>query len=334
MIGYQMLRRLMKKLLIFTALFFYLAQIGFSQTCCSGGVPLSAGLGLANEEEKTLQLQLHYDLNVLQILKTGTEVIEDDSRTRRTHSVLLQSAYNISKRFAAEVLFSWVQQDRLIQQFGDENLSRTSGLGDAALLLKFQIFSSPQEHTQLNIAVGSKVPLGPADLQQENGLSINADLQPGSGAWDGILWGQLIHKPRARPSMSFNATTVYSLKGSNHAYLGQQSYRFGNELQLMIGLSDRFFIGNSIIDPSLSIRYRSVKQDRLNQQSLPSTGGQWIFLNPGFSYWLSPSYALQTRFELPLYAKLTGTQLSPSYRLTIGLFAKISLAKNSLPLLH
>ena len=69
------------------------------QTCCSGGVPVSSNLGLPSEGKNTLQFSLNYDLNVLETLKSGTEVLEDDSRSRRTHSILFQAGYSITERF-------------------------------------------------------------------------------------------------------------------------------------------------------------------------------------------------------------------------------------------
>jgi len=39
-------------------------QTTFSQTCCSGGVPLSSNLGLPASDKGVLQLSLSYDLNV------------------------------------------------------------------------------------------------------------------------------------------------------------------------------------------------------------------------------------------------------------------------------
>lgn len=302
-------------------------QLSFGQTCCSGGVPISSNLGLPPEDNKTLQFNLNYDLNVLQTLKTGKEVLDDDSRTRRTYSTLLQTGYSFTERFSFDALFSWVRQERSIQQFGNEDVTSTKGFGDAILLLKYRLFSSEQGQTVVSGAVGVKAPLGASDLRRDDGLSIIADLQPGSGAWDGIAWAQLVQVLGFRPSMSFSATAVYGLKGKNKDYLGSQVYQFGQELQLTGGISDRLFIGKSIFDPSISLRFRQVQPDRLDSVDLPSTGGNWLFLRPGLGFWLSPNHAFSAQIELPLLANIKGTQVSPTYRINIGFFTKINFQK-------
>ena len=37
---------------------------GFSQTCCSGGVPLSGNIGFKGAARGTLQMELSYDLSI------------------------------------------------------------------------------------------------------------------------------------------------------------------------------------------------------------------------------------------------------------------------------
>lgn len=302
-------------------------DVGLGQTCCSGGVPLSSNLGLPPEEGKTLQLNLNYDLNVLQTLKTGTTELDDDSRTRRTHSALLQAGYSFSERISMDALFTWVRQERSIKQFGNEDFTATNGIGDAVFLFKYKLFSTTQNQTVVMGALGVKAPLGASGLRRDDGLSINADLQPGSGAWDGIGWAQVVHSLGFRRSMSVSATTVYGLKGKNTDYLGRQTYQFGNEVQLAAAVADRLFIGKMLLDPSLSLRFRHVRPDRFNEVGVPSTGGKWLFINPGLSYWFSPDHALNARVEVPLFADITGTQVTPTYRVNIGFFAKINRNK-------
>lgn len=299
------------------------------QTCCSGGVPLSSNLGLPPAEAKTLQLSMSYDLNVLETLKTGTTVLDDDSRTRKTISYLAEIGYSFNRRFSVDVLFSFVRQERIINQFGREDFDFTEGIGDLVVLAKYTLLSTTDQNTNLTIAAGAKLPTGRSDMRDTRGLTLNADLQPGSGAWDGILWGQFSHNISFRPSMSFSVVSTYGLRGVNNSYLGSQAYQFGNELQLIGGLSDRIFWGNSLLDPALMFRYRQVAPDKQNGQTVPSTGGEWLFINPGVTYWLNKNMSVNGNVELPLIANITGTQVSPSYRLNFGLYYSIPIKDNN-----
>ncbi len=128
---------------------------------------------------------------------------------------------------------------------------------------------------------------------------------------------------------AFSSTAIFSYKGKNNQYLGEQAYQFGNELQLIIGANDNFLIGKKIINTSLSIRYRKALSDRFNDVTMPSTGGQWIFLAPSLGFNFSQKIALNATFEIPIFSEVEGTQLSPTYRINVGAFFKIN-KKNEL----
>ncbi len=305
------------------------AQVTLSQTCCSGGVPVSSNLGLPPSEGKTLQLSLVYDLNVLETLKSGSRTLEDDSRSRKTHSAIFQFGYSFSDRWAIDAFFSWVRQERTINQFGNTDFTFTEGIGDAVLLLKYKILALNDNYTTLFGGVGTKLPTGKSDLADPRGITLNADLQPGSGATDAILWAQFSHVMDFRPSMNLSVTSIYSFKGKNNDYLGSQVYQFGRELLVQAGLSDRLNIGKSLVDPSLNFVYRNAQPDENNGEDLPSTGGQWVFINPGVSYWISGNLSFNANVNLPLVARITGTQVTPTYRINTGLFYRIPFSKRA-----
>ena len=64
-----------------------------AQTCCSGGVPLSSGLGMPQSAKGTWQLSLNYDINVLKTLKENGDNIDDHTRQRITQSLLFQTSH-------------------------------------------------------------------------------------------------------------------------------------------------------------------------------------------------------------------------------------------------
>jgi len=303
----------------------------FSQTCCSGGVPVASNLGLPPSESGAIQVSLSYDLNVLETLKTGKETLEDDSRSRKTHSGLLELGYSISDRFSVDALFSFIQQERVISQFGSQNVSNTKGIGDAVILFKYKLFATTDNTTVLQIGGGPKAPLGASDKKNEQGLTLNADLQPGSGAWDFISWTQFSKVLAFRPSMSLNAMAIHSFKGTNSDYLGSQAYQFGQEIQIALGISDRLYIGNNIIDPAITLRYRQQNPDVLEDFDIPSTGGNWLFLTPSVSYWFTPNTSFEVAMTLPIISNITGTQVTPTYRFRTGVFYRIPSKKTVNP---
>lgn len=309
-------------------IFIFLLFAGFqvkAQTCCSGGVPLSNNLGLPNEGRGVLVLGVNYDHNNLNTLNAGSQKLDDDSRKRITNSVLLNLGYSFTDNFSAETLFTWVNQTRTISQFGNENLTETSGVGDAVFLVKYAIPSVLGASSQINLGLGTKAPLGKSDIATNQGIQLTADLQPGSGAWDGLGWVSLSKGVGFRQSATVSASFTYRLTGKNDSYLNDSSvYEFGDALQANLGYTDQFLLFNTIINPGLIFKYRKSGIDKINNSNIPNTGGEWVFIRPEVSVQLSPSIALQARLELPIYSNVDGTQLTPTTRFTTGLSFKLN----------
>jgi hypothetical protein len=302
----------------------------YSQTCCSGGVPISGNLGLPPGNTGTWQFSLSYDFNVLKTLMEGSEVLDDQSRERITQSILFQTGYSISNRFSADIFFSYVKQERTINQFGRTDFTSTNGIGDAAILFKYNLTKSTSKRTFFTIAAGPKMPTGRSDFTREDGIPLNADLQPGSGSWDGLFWANGIYKFSCRPTFNVSSTLIFSIKGKNNNYLGDNTYQFGNEIQALVAVNDNFIVGNKILDTSINLRYRKALSDRFNETNMPSTGGQWLFLAPALAYNVSQKFAVNVLFEIPVYSEVEGTQLSPTYRVNVGAFFKINQKNNLL----
>jgi hypothetical protein len=284
------------------------------QTCCSGGVPLSSNLGFGITQAGNWQFSVNYDINVLNTLKDGTIKLDDNTRKRTTLSTLGQIGYTFSNRFSADIFFSYVTQKRLLTPKDQPaNNSITSGFGDVVILPKIRLYKNYQA------GIGIKAPVGATELRNDQGLVLSPDLQPGSGAWDLIYWLNGTQPLGFRPSMSLIGTISLRATGTNNTYLGDQTYTFGDEILATVAIADKFVLGSFIIDPSLGFKYRHVKPDVKNGGVLPSTGGEWVFVNPGLLFQITPQTTLQANIELPLYANLEGTQVTPTYRINFGL---------------
>jgi len=85
-----------------------------AQTCCSGGVPLSGNMGFMAAARGTLQMEMSYDVNYLNRLLMGSELVLEENRTRLTQSILLKAGYSQTDHLAVDALFSYVHQSRSI----------------------------------------------------------------------------------------------------------------------------------------------------------------------------------------------------------------------------
>ena len=159
---------------------------GYSQACCSGGTPLSGNLVISNVPAKNLSFTAAYENNTMKDLYQGTNDINDRSRRRTTKSLLLQSNYSISDKLSATLLLSYVwQEEENIATIGNSNFLNANGFGDMIALLQYQIINS-QTNT-LVVGLGPKIPAGSTSVHHEVGYLLPADMQPGTGAWDGIF---------------------------------------------------------------------------------------------------------------------------------------------------
>jgi len=297
---------------------------GFSQTCCSGGIPLSNSIGITSASKGVVQIGIQYDYNNLNTLNFEDTQLDDNSRLRITHSVLINADYAISDKLSIEGLFTWVNQRRKISQFGNKNLDITSGIGDAVLLLKYNFKDILAKNSSLNLGIGAKLPLGSSTEKSNQNITLNADLQPGSNAWDIIYWSLFSKTFNFRPT--FNAFTrfIYRQTGTNNSYFGDSTYKFGNEFQYFIGLSDQFFALNTKIFPGFSFKYRNAQQDKIGGFDLENTGGNWVSIIPSFGINLTPNLIYSAKAEIPIYSNVVGTQLTPTYRITTGILLKIT----------
>lgn len=316
-----------RKLLIISFLFGF--QVIISQTCCSGGIPLSNNLGLPNEGAGNLQLGLNYDFNNLNTLNSGKDKLDDDSRKRITHSALFNIGYSITDRLAIETLLTWVNQRRAINQFGNTDLQQTTGIGDAVFLVKYDLPNLIGGNSNLTIGAGTKIPLGSFSEVDDSGITYIADLQPGSGAWDMILFASISKNFDFRPTTTFSGRVIGRITGQNKDYLnGASVYQYGDELQAFVGVSDQFLVLNTITSPGITFKYRKAKKDIIDDNALDNTGGNWLFVVPGIGVQLTPKILFQAKAEIPLIGNVDGTQLTPTYRITSGFLFNIFSNKN------
>ncbi len=317
----------MKLKLLFTTLLFLQFIFVNAQTCCSGGIPLSNSIGLAILEKGTTQIGISHDYNNLNTLNSGSEKLNDDSRLRITHSVLVNFSYAISDKFSVEGLFTWVNQRRKITQFGNENLDQTSGVGDGILLARYNFSNAIGKNSDLNVGIGAKLPLGSSTETNDQGITLNADLQPGSNAWDLIYWSSFSKNFDFRPTFSLSSRLIFRNTGTNNSYFGDSTYKFGNEFQAFIGFSDQFLLFKTIANPSISFKYRNSRKDKTGGFDLDNTGGNWVSIIPNFSINIKTNIVFSTKAELPIYSNVDGTQLTPTYRITTGFIFTLSPKK-------
>lgn len=302
-----------------------------AQTCCSGGVPMSNNLGLPASVAKTWQFSFNYDKNVLKTLKEGVNEQSDPTGERTTHSLMFRVGYSFTDRISVEAFVPHITQIRDVKSFGggDPVRTKTSGIGDAVLLAKFRITKPENTSTVWQIGGGAKFPTAASDLKNSLGIPLNIDMQPGSGAWDAVFWSGFSQQMAFRPSLTFTATTLVTRKGTNNEHLGTGTYQLGSDMQVIAGFADKLLVGSAILNPNIQLRWRSADKDNSNGVELDFTGGQWVFLDLGMGWNIMKNLSVNLMGEIPMYAWVRGSQLSPTYRINAGLYYTLSGKDNT-----
>ncbi len=290
----------------------------YAQACCSGGTPLSSSLGIQSISAKSVNIQLAYDYNTQQDLVARNRKLDDDRRIRNTHSTLLRGTYAINRKFSFSTLFSFVTQEEKIQSTFGDNLKSSTGLGDMAALLQYQVIA--KNDIEWTLAAGVKLPIGATDrLDKDLGILLNPDLQPGTGALDYLFGLNVSYNHIFKPNLTFLYVTTIRLTSPADRFGGQLRYEFGNEWQNIFGFKDSYALKSFILNPSLLMRYRVTGMDESNGQMVANTSGHWLHLVPGVDFLLSPLWSIGLSGEIPIYRNLDGTQLTTSYRLKLTL---------------
>ncbi len=307
---------------LFLLIIIFHHNFSYSQTCCSGGIPVSNNIGMSILEKGMFQVGLSYDYNNLNTLKEGNIELDDNSRKRITQSVLLNLGYNITENWTVEALLTWVNQKREISSPFGVNLSETKGIGDWIVLSRYRFVNN--DKIEVSSGLGLKLPIGKHDLKNSQGIVLNADIQPGGNALDYIFMSTISRKFNFRRSFIFSSRFVYRIAGENNEYQKINKYKFGNEFQFFLTVSDQFLLLKQVFSANLSVKYRNAKNDLINNNKIPNTGGNWLFLIPKISYNITPNILVNSGVEIPLSANVTGLQLSPSYRFNLGIVFRLN----------
>ncbi|MEQ9403061.1 MAG: hypothetical protein RIM99_05705 [Cyclobacteriaceae bacterium] len=301
----------------------FLSHQSPAQNCCSGGVPLSSSIGVAPEASNVFQSLLIADINYLSTFQRGTRKLEDSFRARKTTSLLWLNSYSFNERFSADMTISWVQQFRRVEGFGGNVDTETSaGIGDLVFLAKYKVYSSPKSVSSLYAGTGIKLPTGATDQRSNDGIILNLDMQPGSGSLDALFWLYFSTGISSLPSTSFFYSNLFQLTGRFDEFNRVQQYEVGNSLVSRIGATDNLLILNQLFDVVLEVIFRKNWKDKVDNQILPNTGGQWLFIKPGLTWVSSPSLRFNMGVEIPLYADVVGEQLTSNGRLVFQLIYK------------
>ena len=264
---------------------------------------LSAGLAYGLTEHLTLSLRLPY-------------VSRSDVREPEFEGAGSADALRFQPRHEAGEAPAGAEV--VIEALGD-----SAGLGDLTAFGQYRFYRSADQATHLALLLGMQVPTGKTDERTRAGPKFEAELQPGSGAWNGIV-GLAATRLSGAVSIDANILYTYTTEGTQDTELGDI---FDYNLALGYALSGsghrvpghRHGHRGFAVDGVLELNGAWRTKDRISGYDNRNSGGTLIYLSPGLRLTTPFGVSLALLFGYPLVSDFNGDQDDLDYRVLSNL---------------
>lgn len=187
---------------------------------------------------------------------------------------------------------------------------RSQGIGDLHLFGDYAFFK--KENNKLHLVGGVKFPLGSTEELNSADEKFEAELQPGTGAFDYILGGISEYKGE-RTKLIGNLAYVYKTEGT-------QDYRFGDVVSASIFADYRLNPDSQswIAEAGLSGNVQYEQKHEEGNAEVADSGGTTFLLGPTVSLKDGESLAFNSSIMFPVYQELGGVHQEVDFTWTLG----------------
>ena len=291
-------------------------DIVLAQGCCTAGTSSLGGIERSVIALNNLSVMASFDYNYLGSTFDARNEIEDPlNRTATVSYFTLQMEYGISEKVSVLGILNYTLRERNVTYSSPvDNTTQDvtfngQGLGDLILIGKYEIIT-PDFFSPFALAIGGGVKLPTGDFRRENnGTRLAIDLQPGTGAIDGLLWSYVSNNFQSI-NLSLYGNLLYRYTGTN-----LEGYKIGDEVLFLIGADYNFA---EYLSFTLQLRSRFANPDYADSRNLPATGGTSHDLYPYLNYY-EEKFSLRVYTQIPLYRNTRGIQLTVSQVLGVQL---------------
>ena len=290
-----------------------------AQICSCGGAPLLSSLEFGGIPERRLRATLAYKYHNISDVVSGSQQLVNDTRWQVSQSGLFKVTYGLLPTLSLSAVITLVQKERAA---GDHLLVR--GIGDGMLIANISLLQpNAFGREELRVSAGVKGPVGRSTLSLD-GTLLPIDLQPTSGAWDGIVSAYFSRGlVRGRP-LNLHLSAAYRWTGTAQRFgSGDLGYKVGDRLVASLG-------GGYAWGPRLSASLTGLiilsSADKIGNFNIATTGGTWVNMIAGANFQLSDAINLGLTGQLPVYRNLRGAiQLTTSYSLGAALHYELNV---------
>ena len=183
-------------------------------------------------------------------------------------------------------------------------------LGDVRLKLRYQPVCHDAGDVRWSLNGGVKLPTGKTDVRNADGDEAERSVQPGTGTTDLLLGVGLAYAPLALAGNLFANLSVQLPLNE------EDGYEPGWRAALQAGWQ---YPVTGQLDLLLQANLLRVGQDDGANAEPEESGRTEVAIVPGLAYAWSKGLTMYAQFELPVYQKVKGVQLTHDYAVSAGL---------------
>lgn len=274
-----------------------------AQLCCTTGSASASSFEIGVTPAKTLRLSFGHEYNSLNGTFAGSDRSDVDLLgTGSVQSYTFQAHYGINRRWGFTLAAPYVKTSR---SFGGPITFGADGIGDISLIAKYSLKPiNIASSTEIAAGAGFKLPSGSAN-SVDDGTDLNFNLQPGTGAWDLLLWGYY-YKTSLPTGWSGSLSGLVRMPGTN-----SDGLQYGNEILYSLVLNKRLSTTTQL---SVRLKGRTSSQVTISGFENPNTGGTIVFAAPSFVYNPQRLISIEAGVDIPTFYNVSGTQQALDYR--------------------
>lgn len=215
----------------------------------------------------------------------------------------------------------------------------SAGIGDLTVLGQYRLLANRASGTELAALAGFKAPTGRTGVRDDHGAAFEAEFQPGSGAWDGLVG---LAATQRLGAVSLDAHVLYILTGE-----GTLDTDLGDRLHYGVALSYRMLGGartggpmyagahshpkggpahhhheeapaGPALDLVLELNGEWADNQEIAGATDPNSGGHTLYVSPGARLSMG-NWSGFASVGIPIVNHLDGIQAEPDWRLLTGI---------------
>jgi hypothetical protein len=258
------------------------------------------------------QLGLRYEYIDQDTLRNGTREVavgeiheHHDEVYTRNRNIIASLDYQSQSSWGVSVQVPYIQREHyhIHTHLGvpyDERWD-IAALGDIRMLV----------HNK-GLLAGLKLATGDTQQINDDGDQAERSLQPGTGTTD-LLLGYTANTPTSMwdtPVLWFNQLQLQAPLADH------DGYRPGTEYLINSGL---VFNPSAHFNPIVQLNVVIKDRDEGTEAEADSSGGEYLWLSPGFSSEIHSNARVYGFIQLPLYQRVNGVQLTADWTATLGI---------------